>query len=998
MPRPSRNPIGGAEAPAVHPTQFAQEVIASPVNTSVRAGAGELQQLADALGQVHAPLAEMAARNDTRARVQAHQEGLAAGLKEQNAGLVSDNPEPPPSSTVPPAYSYEYGQAYRQGVGQQLGQREHADYLTAFSAEYEKEGFDKRAFDAQWRTRSLAGVTDPVLVTEMAKSLDSASAAADSQMTVVNMKRLVEKRGAQLSAGLSQIDENTPVPQAMTLFQQVADAHKARGGSRAEAALSLFDHMAGLSMRRGGRPDLFDVFDQEVPGLGQKLTDLVPGMKDKVASEREQAHRQLDKTIHDTTFLTRTEQADQINKLTVDGTLARQGEDEAGRYLKQFVGKNGALSPEGYVHAMTQVRQQIATQQDQALVLYAMNNGGGALLEPKVAKDALKRAFDQPMGGSGMSVKQALFASIADPKKAGQLFEPAVTAIVNAHSLSKVPFADDTVKSLIDSEVLNVPVDGADLSPKFQGLSRLAAELERRSKPLYYAYFDDKARAVFSAYNRMTVEGQVPSATAYKMAYASVDPDNIKAADQLMADPAYRASLHSEVRSTMRGYFGGGNTAGILRWFPGAGLIGARPDTGSMEQSATAEGQRWKTYNPHASPDQVLAHSEQWTQANYFYEKKSNTFVQIPPALNNSETQDAVSNYLDIIRSQPGNEDFDPHLVSKGNGVYDLFFYANGIPNKVSDDVRLDSIMALRTAQKTFSPAEREQLGTLRKKITDGSASVEDLRGAEAVVSKARVSGLWPTDVQRKADELAVKATEAKSMTTLEPALRTAVGRSQFNAAAAARPNGSLSAPVATQFVQSGDLAGALTTMGEGVRTAVYKDDAGHATIGIGYNLAANVKTIQDDFRRAGIPVAQLEDIKAGKRQITIDQAMRLYQAVKPRYESLAKGVVESRYPGEWPKLGDNVKAVLTDLAYQTGDIGKFGEGLDRLFSGDLSGTGLEAKYRVKATGQYKIDERRHTLRTAMLSSTTLFQSLLTHAAKQPANAVQSQVARAGAP
>jgi GH24 family phage-related lysozyme (muramidase) len=993
MPRPTRTPIVGTDAPVSKAPSVGTQVVAQPLDTFVAPPAdNEFTQLAKGLASFHAPLAQLQERQSAKDTQVAEQEALAAAAREPDPGLVADNPEPPPSNVVPPAFADHYAEFYKRGIGRRLALREHDAYLDSFTAEFQKDGFNKQQFDSQWRSRVGAAFRDPILSTEVLGALDKAQSAAASEMTVWQQKRLMEDRQSSLAASLASIDENTPAPLAMQQFQKLSEEHKGRGGTRAEATLALFDHLAGLSTKLGGRPDVFAVFDQDVPGLGKKLVDLVPGMKDKVASEQHQAEKQLDQTIHNTTFATRAEQSDLINKYTQDGTYARMGEDAAAQHLKQYVGKNGALSVEQYVSTMHAIRQQIAGQQDQATALAAFTSGGAALLDKKLAQQTFKMLWDAP-DASGGSIRQRLFASISDPKQA-QLFDPAVTAVINMHDKAGAYMPDETLKNMIDATVLQVPKEGSDVSPQFQGLSRLAAELERRSKPLFNAYFDDKARAVFSAYNRLTVEGQVSSKTAYAQAFASVDPDNRKAADELRSDPTVRATLRDDVRSATRGLFAPGSGAWSPRFWIGMGALGFRPDTGAMEDSAVNEGYNFKLYNPHASTDDVAAHVKQWTESNWFFEPKTSTYVQVPPAYNNPDGQEAISNYMDIVRGN--NPDMKPRLVSKGNGVYDLFFYPRGIPEKAADDVHLEQLVTLRNAQKTFSPAEAEQFGTVRKLLESGKATVDDLRGAEPLIAKARAAGVLPQAMQRKADELSAQAAQSKSLTTLEPALHTAVGRAQFNAAAAVRPNGSLTAPTAQQFANTGDLAGALATMGEGVRTQVYRDDAGHMTIGIGYNLGANAKTITEDFRKAGIPVDQIDAIKAGQRQITIDQAMRLYQTVKPRYESIAQKAVEGRYPGEWPKLADNVKAVLTDLAYQTGNVDQFKVGLDNLFKGDLSGTGLETKYRKRGSTEYTTDQRRHTLRTAMLSSTTLFQSLLSHAAKQPANAIQSRVARAG--
>ncbi|MGZ5652223.1 MAG: glycoside hydrolase family protein, partial [Usitatibacter sp.] len=810
----------------------------------------------------------------------------------------------------------------------------------------------------------------------------------------VQEKRLTEDRNASLSASLSDITETTDPYRMLLNFQDVRNAHIARGGTGTEAAKAFFDHIAGLSIKNGGRPDLFDVFDQEVPGLGKKLVDLVPGLKDQVATEKHSADVQLKRELNDTLMDVHGEQRAKLDKMVEDGTLGRMGEEGALNYLKQFTGPTGALHADGIPHYMAKVRAQAALEADKAQRANLLVHGLGSLLSEKDGKEVIKDALDRPMGAGGASVMQTLVASLTGPGDPAA-FSAATNAIISAHQTSGVWYPDDRLKHLVESVSQEVPKDGTDVSPKVQGLAKLYAAMERESKPLLNSYFDDKTRAIFSAYNRMTVEGQVSSPTAWKRAFAMVDPENIKNAEARMKDPAMVSAVHDAARSATRAWITDPGKVAVLRLATPA-FLGMKPDTADMEHAALTEATRYKTMVPDATNDEIKQHIDQWSAANYMYEKSTNRMLPVPPAYNTPATAEAVANYLDIVKGN--NKDMNPRLVDKGNGVYDLFFYPRGVPEKVADNVSLDAMLSLRTAQKNFMPSELAQYAAIRNKITAGTATAEDLKGAESVLAKARTSGLFTPAQQSQAEALAAQAAQQKTVTNLEPALHTAVGRGEFNPAAAIRPNGALTGTVSQQFLASGNLSGALTALAEGVQTRVYKDAAGHATIGIGYNLNANREHIAEDFRKANIPVEQIDEIKAGARSITTEQAMRLYQTVQPRYEAIAKNAVEARYPGEWAKLAPNVRAVFTDLAYQTGNVKQFSAGLDKVFAGDLSGSGLETKFKDRRSQQYKTDERRHTLRTSMLASTSHFQALLSNVAKQPADAISARVARAGSP
>lgn len=986
MPRPIRQQIVDTPALPQTPRPAALEPAAAPVSTFVTPQDSELNALAKGLGAMHAPLAALQADNDRRAQhdailsMQAAAERTPDPKTADGAELVAGN--------IPPAYRRDAMEAYRKGIGERLGVDASQAFLNQYAQDRLKADFNIDQFAAKFRSENLNGLTDPHLALGAAKHIDAAIAQARGDQRTVLEARAAQTRMANLSAQLSAIDPDADPYRRLLDFEAAAKDHVAAGGTRAEAATAMMDQMTALSSTLHGRPDLFDVFDQEVPGLGKKLSDLVPGLKTKAADERFQADKMLKHHLHEITTEARGDQLVHIDELIANGTALRMGDADFSTYLKQFMATDGtgALSAEGYHAKMSAFLAAKAQDQDKATTAQLLAAGLGNMVPKEKATKVLTDAVDRT--GAWAHIAQSLKDPTVDPS-------PGINAIIAAHSATKVSFPEERLKALIDSVKQEVPQPNGAPSPQFLLAARLYATLERTSNPVLNAYFDDKTRGIFSMFNRQTVEGQVGVNTAYHQVLKVNDPDNVKAADARMADPSVVAQVNKEVHSAMRGWVGAEGTAGIARWFP-IGIpfvdIVNTPEFGNLEAATHRAVREYKLANPDATTDDMVAYAGQWSKANAFYEPVSGRFLQVPPDYNNPDTREAVGNYIKLIKQN--NPNVDVRLSPSGNGFYDLMFYRGTTPEKAADGVTLDSMLALQRAQKNFTPAELQSLGVVRRKIEDGSATFEDLKGAELAISKARSFGLWSNENQRKADALAVQAAEAQTSTALDrelaPAKVTALHRAEFSASSAVKPQGSaVTTDVASRFHAEGNLSGALAAMGEGVRLAAYKDAAGHLTIGIGYNLSANADTVDADFRKAGIPPDSLDELKAGTRRLTVEQAMRLYSAVKPRYEAIAKGAIDARYPGEWPKLGDNVRAVLTDIAYQTGNVAQFKDGLERLRKGDLSGSGLEVQFKNKASQQYQTDVRRHTLRTSMLSSTTNFQGLLSHAAQQPANALQ---------
>ena len=209
----------------------------------------------------------------------------------------------------------------------------------------------------------------------------------------------------------------------------------------------------------------------------------------------------------------------------------------------------------------------------------------------------------------------------------------------------------------------------------------------------------------------------------------------------------------------------------------------------------------------------------------------------------------------------------------------------------------------------------------------------------------------------------------------------------------AAPKAGGAKARIATQFHTEGDPTAALVTMGEGVRLTAYMDPATGAgkNIGIGYNFQGRGDRIKDDFARAKIPndAESIAAIKEGRLAITEDQAQRLLKAVLPEYKDIARKAVEGRAKGLWEKLPPHQQAVLTDVAYQVGDVSQFKTALGKLITGDITGLddNLKVKYRKGADGAYVTDDPRNNLRSLMLGQgAQFFMTTINEAGRKPAS------------
>lgn len=157
----------------------------------------------------------------------------------------------------------------------------------------------------------------------------------------------------------------------------------------------------------------------------------------------------------------------------------------------------------------------------------------------------------------------------------------------------------------------------------------------------------------------------------------------------------------------------------------------------------------------------------------------------------------------------------------------------------------------------------------------------------------------------------------------------------------------------------------ALAIIGEGYSPRVYKDQGGMA-IGLGYNISTKSSDqVRKDFRAAGVPPQDIDSVLEGRRELTPQQAVKLFENSNKKYEETAK----KAYGPGYDKLPKEVKAVLFDMAYNAGSPGKFPTVLNLFRQGkyEEAAKNLTLKYKDE-NGNWKNNERRVQLWREMLS------------------------------
>ncbi len=973
MPRQFKEQITGAAIPTPRPSQEALRPVASPTNTFVAPGQDELSVLADSLRQLAPAVDRAGAQHVATQRDQAAKQGLAAAetiANPKSQGAWS----PPTDPEIPVAYRDSYGEAYMKGIARRNGQAVADDFLKEYAAASQKPDFQFDAFSSDFRQRALQGMENPELSIAAGAHLDNAISQARGDYRHVVQKKLIEERAANFSSALANVGKLPGPDVNASIINAARDEYIAQGGTAAEAASLVLQHLVGKSTQAGGDPDLIDLIaTTKDPRTGKTILEHNPGLADAFASAKRNAQTMFEHTMADLTLGARQDALTQIHQDLASGSLNDHTPEHAYAYFKQYAGKGNVLDKEGdLAHYMDiwQKNRDAAASLKRSVDLMAA--GAGHAVPEKDAKAILDRTlWNTPM----------LFMAPDSPDWKG-----AMEATVNGIARTGVDFPYAPLKSYVNALKNEVPSkDAKQVSDRFLRAAALYQSLKAHSnKALVGQYFDAELADSMETYLSITNDNQVPAVDAWKAAMATFDPEQKARWHEMVKDPEFQKKVLSKADDGVR--------LGLARLTRRVPFVDG-PDNSSASivgMAATAAAKRYAMMNPNATSDDVASYVKSWSEQNVYYDSNTNANIVMPRGQNTPSNQAALSWWLQQVEKAQslGGVKMTPRVAISEDGTVNLALQPEGGVQSAWTAVPLATIRDAHLALSDLKGPALETLAGITDKLRSGKATAADLSAAEGAINIAKSRNSWPADLER----MAAKVRE----THLSDAFKT-----KFNPVSAQSALGitggydvarKIEAPAARNavtFLKGGNPTAALVAASEALRTTSYADSGGRS-IGYGYNMTRNgdEQTIKD-FRAAGIPVDQLEAIKAGTVQITEEQANRLLLTTLDRYAANARDVVEKREPGAWNKITPQQRAVLTDLAYQggKGNLSKLGDAVDKLVKGDLSGAGLVLHIAGKP------DSRRHDLRKLMLAGPVHFNSILSHAAKQAANPVELRVA-----
>jgi|GEM_PF-1010586 len=895
-------------------------------------------------------------------------------------------------ANVPPAF----GNVFREALGNSLVDRLALKARQEWSAAYEEArkdpDFDPEKFLAEQRQRSLGGLADPGLAGRMGQHLNEFEGAVRAAAEKERLKKIDEAAEAAVFTDMQGSFRADMAPQQWAeVFLGKRGEWEKLGKSKKELAQRLFMRALAVSEQKGGDPSVFEVFDAVDPDTKQPLLALNPDLQDNVLRAREAAKAKnmqlLREAAQSANLPARVELDRDLEERPETITLERVLRHHGPLGLFQTTDEMAAYLARGRANAAKKAAQ------TQLMGLYDQRMLG--LLDPKEQREVLEAklggavtaAWQQAVQGNGEAMAQLSAFILGEQSR--------VRATV------PVPAIERLVQTVLTSAQ-----DPNGATPEFQAIASLWRGLSADEK-YRSLYFKDDVDELMREYWRAKDNGSDESA-AYKAAYRAISPEAKAAAEKLAKEPAFAKKL-KDISDKVTG------VGFMQRWF-GWGMEPANKL--QVEMAAQAEAKAYLSRNPSAAsdPDRVFSHVGSWVSRNFVLDRHNGVAVRVPAGSADETMQEAITEYTRRVSEAYALKDRNDgewrvEFRSIGDGNLAHVVLTSGAAEQALGTVPLASIREAYRAEKVVTDADRAVYLEVQKQQRLGKFDLNYLDAHATSLAKAEKLRLLPRETLQAVEQ--ARLTQIKETLAAVPKLAPPLPSLENLSTVpkrAVKVDNRLTAEVARSFIdgQSGGayqqmtldgkathhgLAASLVTMGEAVVLKASPDPNPQAglNIGMGYNLKANAKTVRDDLKRAGVSEDRIEAVIAGEAQLTPAQAQKLLMVAMPRYEKLAATAANETAPGLWDRMTPQQRAVMIDVAWQTGDPAQFRKAWRSLASGDAAKFMEETKvFYTNAKGERVEDKRRGELRAAMLNGTATWMAVVNKYGGFPANSVEA--------
>jgi hypothetical protein len=959
------------------------QVTAQPVNQGGNIRPAEdptLTGLVNGLSTLHPALEKWRQVDDIAKTREADTKGNALSQKVDINALPLDL-TPMPETGLEGAYKSIAMDAFRRGIVERAAEKAKGELVSKYNDERTRPDFNIDTFLKENRQTNLQGLDDD-MAAHMGKALVPFESSLRQDFEKVRLERLNGQREDAIGATLRNvITPDAPAVVAQKFRTDVLPVIEGLGKTKKEAAQYLLAHLSNLSTAAGGKPELFDTLSEK-DAAGVTIGGLE--MQPAIQAARQHAEQLRDRGIRDSAqegvALKLKELDERVSKdpysVNFDELLAHMG--------KFNVFQTGHEVASYWAHVM-RARADQAGQQN----LLGLAKAGQLFMAEEKDQKATMGALTGP-------VVQGLSAAIekGDASSVAGLSD----ALIAAHRTagSNVPSApiERMFKFIGEGNAKgDVP------PPIFKAAVEVYRKLESAPQ-LRDAYFNEKTQAVLGAYVQGLYGGNAEEGAAYKSAFESVSPEAKRRAEAFKQTPEYREKLQSATRWVT------GSS-----WVPS--LVGGngRPEnSGELVGAAQEFALDFLKRSPQATDQQVQDQTKAYIERSFVHDPTTGIAVKVPPNFSAEVTQQAITAYTSKV-----SKELDLNSRGAGwglmllptninQGTYRVLTSFNGAPVHFVNDLKMGDLVEQHRRDTLWLPADAQVLKSADVALNTGKSLSEFASTLPGALAKARQLKVQPELVQKlEAHEFKATADALKNIPATDFNPDNSV-LFKDNRAVKVDPKQSVaSAQRLLNSSQGGStgLAASLIAMGEGVAFSAYDDPAKGAgkNIGMGYNLKANAATAERDLRAAGVPSEQVPAVLSGTGKLSPEQAERLVLVTVGRHEAAAQAQVNSLQPRLWERLQPQQRAVLTDIAYQTGDVGQFKKAISALVVGDLEKFRHESRvFYTDRKGERAEDTRRNALRDAMLAGSSYWQAVLTKQGAQPSSPLDAVALSPAAP
>lgn len=963
--------------------------VARPVDYAMPSGSGgELGALLQGLESFGGSVARRQAQQDKFDAEEARLSGGLAGDSQVDPEQVANLPPPEMPQGLNPAFKEHFDAAFKGNLGARIAGQVQDRVLTGYQANRTKPDFNPEAYLAEAAAKETAGIQDPTLRASVLANFNKTAelVRADHRKVMLDRLNQQEKENVFQLLGSSITPEMDPGKMAEVYYSTVLPRAR-QGGivTPTEAAEGFLRHVVGMSTALGGRPELFDAFlNAKDPATGMLLRDLNPQLRAQAEAAKQQAQHAFDK---------KTEEA-----LQGEFASVRRGYEESARrgIVPAFEDLKASLLGSGRVFKTDDqfisfyhgLEQQAKGHVDLAEAVQRIREGKGIFLDEKIRKKAL-----EAITGPALALIEGQYGEYLRTK------DPRILDTIRTN-------LGDVVRYYGGTNEINDTIKGLINAPRGEPMSKdgnppgnflLAAELYS-SMPagMREKYTDADSAKLFDLY-RLGINQQMTEKAAYQQAFNGITVAG-KMADDAMRKPD--SLLNKHIGDALRGSQSDGSLWGWIT--TKMGFVPENLRT-SIEDDVKAHMWRVAQLDPHMArnKDWVKMKVEDYVQANYFKDTTNDLLVKKEPGIP-AEVASAVVAYKQqqwaeqrpeiaaaeakvmIVPGQAGQ--YQANIVDRDGrfiGVLQNF------------DMRQE-VESMRLSGKEGSEGftNAKVLGELRQRQREGKLDGAFLEANKDTIARLRVVGALKDGDTKAIEKVEMQVLKEKSAKTMSLTM----GRpdlAKFDTAASGYARGD-TLSVAQRLLDQGLHGAALTATREGFVAQASPDpnrSAGN-NIGFGYNLKSrDMDTIKEDFRKAGIPVEHAQSVVDGKVSITPEQGMRLLLNTRKTYEKQAEQAL--RLAGKWDQTPQNVKDVLADVAYQTGNVSQFVRAFEAIQKGDIAGLDklLTVKYRKGAGEELQPDTRGNNLRAHLLTSPETFKVGLQSAKAKPSTKLDALAA-----